>query len=820
MNRSSPAAMIEVLNRSRARDIRDGKGRSALTESRMRRVALAAAAAAAVMYPVAAHAYVGPGAGFAVVGSLAVVFITFFLALGSLISWPFRALRRAIKARHLRGPAEIKRAVVLGLDGLDPVLVRKYMDEGKLPNFKKLAEEGDFKPLGTSNPSMSPVAWSTFATGVDASRHNIFDFLGRDEKTYFPILSSTRIENPTRTLKLGRYRIPLGKPSIRLMRKSRAFWSVLDDCFVPCHVLRVPITFPPEKLRNGVMLSAMCVPDLRGSQGSFTYFTTDREKAGSYTGGTLILVEDRDGIIEGELPGPPDPFSEEHEELTVPFTADIDRFSGFVTIDFDGTEVTLGPREYSDWIQLEFKAGLGVKVKGIVRLYVNSIDPEFELYVTPINIDPGSPAMPVSEPSMFAQYLAKLQGPYATLGLAEDTWALNERMIDEEAFLEQTWLIHEEREKMFFNSLRKNRSGLTAVVFDATDRIQHMFMRYLDPTNPSNRDKDTEKHARAIEELYVRMDDLLARVRAELDDRTLLFVISDHGFKQFKYGVNLNTWALENGYMFPEEGSGDPAGEACSFGGYCAPGEGESVIGEYLQGVDWSRTKMYQLGLTGIYLNRKGREAGGILKTDEYKALKRELKEKIESIRHPETGEVAITAVYDTDEVMNGPYTGDAPDLIIGYNVGYRASWDAAVGKSGATVVEDNVKSWSGDHCIDYSLVPGVVFCNRKIESDRPGLIDIGPSILKLFGVKIPEYMQGKSIFAREAGRTGTAGGRDAAAESDTPDESGAAGGRDAAAESDTADERGAASGRDAAADERGDDDRPAKSSRRTGGGR
>jgi len=188
-------------------------------------------------------------------------------------------------------------------------------------------------------------------------------------------------------------------------------------------------------------------------------------------------------------------------------------------------------------------------------------------------------------------------------------------------------------------------------------------------------------------------------------------------------------------------------GEACSFGGYCAPGEGDSVIGEYLQGVDWSRTRMYQLGLTGIYLNKRGREAGGVLRSDEYRALKRELKEKIESIRHPETGEVAITAVYDTEEVMSGPYTDGAPDLIIGYNVGYRASWDAAVGKSGATVVEDNVKSWSGDHCIDYSLVPGVVFSSRKIVSESPGLIDIGPSILKLFGVKVPEYMQGRSIF-------------------------------------------------------------------------
>ena len=722
---------------------------------------ITAALAAAVLYPQTAQAYVGPGAGFAVVGSLAVVFITFFLALGSLISWPFRALRRAIRSRHLRGPAEIRRAIVLGLDGLDPVLAKQFMDEGLLPNFKKLADEGSFKPLQTACPSMSPVAWSTFATGVDASRHNIFDFLGRDLKTYFPILSSTRISNPEKSIKLGKFTIPVGKPSIRLMRKSKTFWSVLDDCYVPCHVLRVPITFPPEKMKNGVILSAMCVPDLRGSQGSFTMFTTDSEKAGAYTGGTLLLVE-RDGdTVRGELPGPPSPFNPEAGEMTVPFTATIDEPSEAVSFDFGGNEVTLSVREYSHWLTVEFNAGLGVKVKGIVKLYVTQMSPHFELYVTPINIDPDSPAMPISDPSMFAQYLAKLQGSYATLGLAEDTWALNERMIDETAFLEQTYAIHEEREKMFFNSLKKNRSGLTVVVFDATDRIQHMFMRYLDPSNPANRDKDTTLHAGAIKELYVKMDGLLARVMEHVDDKTLLCVVSDHGFKQFKRGVNINTWALENGYMKAKTNGGGAEvpgavessdGEACDFGGYCAGVAGSgSAIGEYLRGVDWSQTKVYQLGLSGIYINKRGREAQGLVKSDEYKALKREIREKLEGFRDPDTGEVAITSVYDTEEIMSGPYTDGAPDLIIGYNVGYRASWDAAVGKSSQTVVEDNLKSWSGDHCIDYKLAPGILFTNRKVVADRPGLIDIGPSILDLFGVKIPDFMMGKSIFrARE----------------------------------------------------------------------
>ena len=463
--------------------------------------------------------------------------------------------------------------------------------------------------------------------------------------------------------------------------------------------------------------------------------------------------------------------------MTVPFSATIDEFSESVSFDFGGNEVTLAEREYSDWLTVAFNAGLGVKVSGIVKIYVTQMSPHFELYVTPINIDPDNPAMPISDPSMFAQYLAKLQGSYATLGLAEDTWALNERMIDETAFLEQTYAIHEEREKMFFNSLKKNRNGLTVVVFDATDRIQHMFMRYLDSSNPANRGKDTTQHAGAIEDLYIRMDGLLARVLEHVDDKTLLCVVSDHGFKQFKRGVNINTWALENGYMKAKgngaagaageggkDGAGSgaaggsvesPDGEACDIGGYCAGVAGsDSVIGEYLRDVDWSGTKIYQLGLSGIYINKKGREAQGVVGSDEYKAMKREIKEKLEGLVDPDTGEVAITSVYDTEEIMSGPYTDGAPDLIIGYNLGYRASWDAAVGKSSATVIEDNTKSWSGDHCIDYKLVPGVLFTNRKVEAAKPGLIDMGPSILDLFGVKVPDYMMGEPIF-RKSGTGG-----------------------------------------------------------------
>lgn len=688
--------------------------------------AFGAAAVLLAAFADAAHAYIGPGAGFAVVGSLGVVLVTFLLALFALLTYPFRATVRYFKARKLRTPTDVKSVVILGLDGLDPGLARHFMSQGKLPNLKRLSETGCFHELRTTCPAMSPVAWSTFATGVDPSRHNIFDFLNRDRSTYVPILSSTEITGPPRTLKLGPYVIPLSKPSVRLLRKSRPFWNVLGDCYVSCHVLRVPLTFPAEKCNNGVVLSAMCVPDLRGTQGSFTYFTT-RPKEERPTGGQIESVE-RDGdVIRGEIPGPPDPMRPAGGELKIPFVARPGK-NGATVLELDGQKIPLEAEDYTPWIKLTFKAALGVKVKGICRFILRETGEHFGLYMTPINIDPEKPAMPISQPGVFSTYLAKLLGSYATLGLAEDTWALNERVLDEDTFLKQAYIYHGERERMFFNSLKKNRNGLTICVFDATDRIQHMFLRHFDSDDAKD-DALAKKHKAAIEEIYTKADDLVGRTIEAIGKDTVLMVISDHGFKTFKRGVNLNSWLIAKGYMATRDG-------------------GE--VGEYLQGVDWSKTKAYTFGLSGIYINKKGRDRKGIVGKEEYVALKKELKEQLQGLVDEETGEVAIRSVYDTAELYNGPYVDNGPDLIIGYNLGYRASWEGAVGKGDETVFEDNEKSWGGDHCIDPELVPGVFFSNRKISSSDPSLMDISTSTLGLFGVKIPPYMKGRALFSAE----------------------------------------------------------------------
>ncbi|MCX6637485.1 MAG: alkaline phosphatase family protein [Acidobacteria bacterium] len=655
-------------------------------------------------------AYVGPGAGFAFLGSFLTIAAAAALSVVALLMWPFRVMWRLAAGIRSHRKARVRKLIFLGLDGLDPRLTERFMAEGKMPNLARLKSQGSYSRLRTTFPALSPVAWSTFATGVNPARHNIFDFLNRDLRSYLPELSSSKVHPPRRFWKIGRYRIPLDRPWAELRRKSQPFWKILGEHRVGCTILRIPITFPPEKF-DGRLLSAMCTPDLKGTQGSFSHFTT-RGEAAACTGGSRFPLESAGQDLAGLLEGPENLFVADGGPLRIPF-----RVSPGLALRIQGRSWQLKAGEFSPWIRLTFRTPLGMRAHGIARFLITETTPEFSIYVTPVHIDPEKPALPISHPPYYAVYLAKLMGSFATLGMAEDTWALNEGVIDEKQFLEQTYLTHAERETMFLNALDRTRRGVVACVFDATDRVQHMFYRRLG-----------ENGGGAIEDLYRRADALVGKTLPHVDEQTVLFVLSDHGFASFRRGVNLNTWLHRNGYLALRDG-------ACE-------------SGTYFQGVDWSRTKAYALGLGGVYLNLRGRESEGIVERGpEAAALEQELVGKLSNMQDDELGRTAIRRAYATKSLYQGPYLDAGPDLIIGFAEGYRTSWDAATGKVGCNVIEDNLKAWSGDHCIDPPLVPGVLFSNRKIDSGDPGLEDLAPTALELFGIRKPEWMEGKPVF-------------------------------------------------------------------------
>lgn len=659
-------------------------------------------------------AYIGPGAGFAFLGSFLALVAGFFLTLFSLLLWPFRFVWRLMRRRRGYRDALVKKIIFLGLDGLDPKLTERFIAEGTLPNLARLAAEGSYRRLRTTYPSLSPVAWSTFATGVSPAKHNIFDFLDRDLKSYLPRLSSARVGKPERVLRLGRWRIPLSAPTLELRRKSRPFWKILAEQGVSCTILRVPITFPPEKF-DGKLLSAMCTPDLKGTQGSFSQFTTRVERA-TYENGSRYPLRATSTGYEGEIEGPEDTFVEDGKPLRIPFR--MLRRNGHSELRVQDHSVQLEPGAYSDWLRLTFRTAIGAKAIGMARFLLTETEPECSLYMSPINIDPSKPALPISHPSCYAVYLANLLGSYATAGMAEDTWALNEGVIDEDAFLRQAYSIYEEREAMFLSALESASRGVVACVFDTSDRVQHMFYANM---------SGSDRHAKVIEEMYQRMDELVGKTLPFVDADTALFVLSDHGFCAFRRGVNLNSWLRDNGYLHL-------VGDA-------------DVSGPFFEGVDWSRTRAYALGLGGLYLNIKGREALGTVEPgQEAEGLKREIIAKLSALREA-TGETPIRTVYATSSLYRGPYLDAAPDFIVGYSEGYRASWEGAVGKVSADVLEDNQKAWSGDHCVDPVLVPGVLFSNRRIEAEDPGIEDLAPTALRLFGVDPPAWMDGSPVL-------------------------------------------------------------------------
>jgi len=594
-----------------------------------------------------------------------------------------------------------QRVVILGFDGMDPVLAQRWMDEGKLPNFSRLAESGHFQPLGTSNPPQSPVAWSDFATGAHAGSHGIFDFLRRDPETYGPQFSISENIPPESHLDLFGLSIPLDEGQVVNRRQGVPFWTEAEQQGKRASVLRVPVTYPPDDIHR--MLSGMGVPDLLGTQGTYTFYTTTRlEQSGSST--RVVRVRPaRDGTIESVLDGPPDPLRSEAEPMQVPLTIAPTESGAQITL--GDAEAELLPGEWSDWVRVKFDVTGPVNVTGTVRMLLVQGYPRPRLYVSPIQIDPMRPAVPISSPPGYAAELADRIGLYHTIGMPEETWSLNEEHISDAAWLEMLTTILAEREAMWYDTLDRNDSEVVVGVFVQTDRVSHMFYRGLDPEHPRYADTAPE-HRDAIEWIYTEADRILGETMQRLGPNDELLVISDHGFAPFRKAVHLNRWLVENGYLVLE-------GDA----------EDSDVV---FSSVDWRRSRAYALGLNGLFINRAGRESQGIVAAGEVAALKQELSAALESWTEAETGDPVVRRVFDgLDIYPGGEDNVETPDLVIGYHSGYRASWQTTLGAVPAALIEPNTQKWSGDHCIDPHLVPGVLFTSFKPDRDVLSIKDI-----------------------------------------------------------------------------------------------
>ncbi len=635
-------------------------------------------------------------------------------------------LSAAVTAVAAGGP---KKLLILGFDGMDPVLLEEYMDEGLMPNFKRLAEEGDFKPLTTSMPPQSPVAWSNLITGMNPGGHGIFDFIAREPESYLPYLSTSKTTGGGKTIRLGEWIIPLSRPETLLLRKGKAFWEILDDHGVPATVVKIPANFPPSK-SGAKTLSGMGTPDVLGTYGTFTFYTTGEvDNDSEVTSGRVVAVELSNHSVKTSLTGPPNPFRSDKAETSVGLRITVDPEHPVALIGVGEREILLKEGEWSDWVRVEFNLAPLQSLTGICRFYLKGVRPELELYVSPINIDPTAPSTPISTPEDYSARMAGDIGYFYTQGMPEDTKALDQGFLGDDDFLDLSEFIKEERIRMLDTELERFDSGLLFVYFPTTDPVQHMFWRTMDRMHPAHDPEEAAKYSNVIRNTYKAMDAIVGRAMAGIDGDTSLIVLSDHGFGSFRRYFHLNTWLKEEGYMVLND-------------------KNLKSSGPFFEDVDFSRTRAYALGFNGIYINQRGREGMGIVaEGPEKERLLDELIRKLEAVVDPATGERIIHKVYKSRELYSGAHLGEAPDLLIGYNRGYRASWETALGEVPEGLLGDNTKKWSGTHLWDYTLVPGVILSNRKIRSGHPALYDIAPTILKEFGIEKDPDMIGEAIF-------------------------------------------------------------------------
>ena len=622
-----------------------------------------------------------------------------------------------------------KKVIILGLDGLDPHLIKVWMDQGKLPNFQHLQSQGSFRPLRSSIPAQSPVAWSNFITGTDPGGHAIFDFIHRDPERYMAIFSSSETSEARKTISVGNLVFPLSGGDVKNLRKGRAFWQILEDYDIPATVFKIPSNYPPVPTKQRT-LSGMGTPDILGSYGILNYYTTEVKEVMEDIGGARIhevyVIGNR---VEAKLPGPTNTFKKDRPESSINFKVFIDPVNPVAKIAIQDNEFILKEGEWSEWKKVRFNMIPTQSVSGICMFYLRQVRPEFKLYISPMNIDPAEPALPISTPTNYAEELEKEFGPFYTQGLPADTSALDNNILDDGEFLAQDDIVLRERLEMFDYELARFESGLFFYYLSSTDQRQHMFWRLIDKEHPSYDPLLASKYGNTIENIYIESDKILAKAMEKADKNTILMVMSDHGFTPFRRSFNLNTWLKESGYL--------------------------SLINEWKQGeemlflnTDWSRTKAYALGLNSLYINERGREAEGTISPGaEKENLIREIAHKLENFKDPKTGERPVFRAYVAKDVYHGLYVEQAPEIIVGYNSGYRCSWGTPLGRIPKVLIEDNKQKWSGDHCISPEVAPGILFINQKIKADSPALYDLTPTILKIFGIDKPKEMIGKPIF-------------------------------------------------------------------------
>lgn len=558
--------------------------------------------------------------------------------------------------------------LIIGLDAFDPQVFEQLYEQGRMPNLGRYVTAGGYSRFAVSNPAQSEVSWTSIATGANPGSHGLFDFVHRDPASYNLSVSLL----PTKGNRFGTQFIP--------PYQTRTIFEQATHKGYPATALWWPATFPARLELPVRTIPGLGTPDIQGRLGVGTLFTEETGLAGEKLKTQIETLHrtGRDGY-SGQLKGPSQQKKGGAQRSSLEFSLELLE-DGSARFHIGNYDFQLRSGSWSPILELTFRLGMFFSIKAVTRAILNRSDQGLRLYFLPLQIHPLSSPWRYATPPGFIKRTWQSAGPFLTLGWPQDTTALEEGWINDEQFLELCESVDHSRERVLKHHLNEFGEGIIGIVFDTLDRIQHMFWR----DRPD-----------LIADWYQKLDGLVGRIveHAQRKGKPRIIVVSDHGFSNFNYKIHLNRWLIDHGYL------------AASTNGSAGN----------LRAVDWSRSQFYALGLNSLYLNLAGREGQGSVTAAEKEELSRRLCEELLAWRGPDGRSVALK-VHRQDEALEGPLAGYGPDLLVGYNSGYRASAETGLGEWGAERIETNRDHWGADHCIEPELVPGVLFSNAGLQ--------------------------------------------------------------------------------------------------------